>query len=349
MGLVWRRMGVLMESGEDKHKIDWRSGPDVTPRDPQPSNSGIVRPITGGFLSKGPLPIGALLRGDSGQIYRISEVLAARTKPLPSVYRASGADRAKYIVKDMIKEEFHYQLHLQRPLSSCPNVRSVLDTITEREMFVYPFLSGDLLRLGQRPLSTETRRHILRDALQGLVDLHALHVLHNDIKPNNILIDYDEGPGGKVNWLRGPLCGNALWRSPKSWCRSRQNQASDLYSFGITMIYAMVNEIVFRVPDSQLNAADSWRHILFRHISYVGDEEGVDGLLDHIGEESVFQQRLIDLVGAFGPENPRQPLETWSYLDPDLRDLIGKMTRLDPTKRITAKEALEHPWFGGRV
>ncbi|KAL3450077.1 kinase-like domain-containing protein [Aspergillus insuetus] len=227
--------------------------------------------------SKGPLPIDALLRGDSGQIYSVSEVLAARTKPLPSVYRVSGAD---------------------------------------------------------------------------------------DIKPNNILIDYDEALDSKVNvksvqiaalkdavivppgkWVRGPLCGNALWRSPESWRPSRQNRASDVFSFGTTMIYAMVNEMVFRIPDSQRNAEDSWRRILFRHISFFGDEEGVNGLLEHIGDENVFHQRLIDLVGTFGPENPRQPLVTWSYLDPDLRDLNGKMTRLDPTRRITAKEALEHPWF----
>lgn len=38
-------------------------------------------------------------------------------------------------------------------------------------------------------------------------------------------------PPGK--WLRGPLCGNAIWRSPESWCRSRQNQASDVFSFAI--------------------------------------------------------------------------------------------------------------------
>lgn len=45
-------------------------------------------------------------------------------------------------------------------------------------------------------------------------------------------------PPGK--WLRGPLCGNAIWRSPESWCRSRQNQASDVFSFAIMvwMIYA---------------------------------------------------------------------------------------------------------------
>ena len=33
----------------------------------------------------------------------------------------------------------------------------------------------------------------------------------------------------------GALCGNAIWRSPESWCRSRQNQASDVFSFGIVV------------------------------------------------------------------------------------------------------------------
>ena len=75
-----------------------------------------------------------------------------------------------------------------------------------------------------------------------------------DIKPDNILLDYDENaqddfkikevqisdledavivPPGK--WLRGPLCGNAIWRSPESWCRSRQNQAPEIFSVGIVV------------------------------------------------------------------------------------------------------------------
>jgi serine/threonine protein kinase len=75
-----------------------------------------------------------------------------------------------------------------------------------------------------------------------------------DIKPNNVLINYEGStdsditmksvqipdledavivPAGK--YLRGPLCGNQLWRSPESWARSRQNQASDIFSFGIVV------------------------------------------------------------------------------------------------------------------
>lgn len=75
----------------------------------------------------------------------------------------------------------------------------------------------------------------------------------SDIKPNNILVDFDQAaqdqgltikavqitdlddavivPPGKN--LRGPLCGNQFWRSPESWARSAQNQASDVFSFGI--------------------------------------------------------------------------------------------------------------------
>lgn len=111
------------------------------------------------------------------------------------------------------------------------------------------------------------------------------------------------------------------------------------------MIYVMLNEMVFRVSDDQLKSADSWRYILRRHISYFADEDGLNGFLEHIGEENPFYKRLIDLADSFGPGNPRQPFQRWGYVEPELRDLVGKMTNLDPTKRINAREALQHRWF----
>lgn len=113
----------------------------------------------------------------------------------------------------------------------------------------------------------------------------------------------------------------------------------------LEMIYVMVNEMVFRVSDDEMNSVDSWRYILGRHISYFADEDSLNGFLEHIGEENPFYERLIDLANRFGPGNPRQPFQRWSYVEPELRDLVGKMTNLDPTKRITAIEALHHRWF----
>lgn len=107
----------------------------------------------------------------------------------------------------------------------------------------------------------------------------------------------------------------------------------------------MLNDMIFRVSSDELNSGDAWRHILRRHISYFGDETGFKGLLQHVGEDDPVFQCLIDLAADFGADRRRKPFALWHYVDAELRDLITKMPNLDPARRITAREALEHPWF----
>nr|XP_001389407.2 hypothetical protein ANI_1_2940014 [Aspergillus niger CBS 513.88] len=281
-----------------------------------------------------PLTQGTSVKSDLEQPYRIEELLTHGGESGLHVYRASAQGK-QYIMENTIPGDFQHQVNLQKQLSLCPNIRTAVDSVRETEVFFYPFLDGDLLRF--------------------------------NIKPNNILIDYTEPavedqettlikevqisdledtvivPPGK--WLRGPLCGNAIWRSAESWARSRLNQASDVFSFALVMVYVMANEMVLRVPDEQLNAEDSWRHVLRLHLSYFADIEGVERFLEHIGEQNPFFERILELINTFGPGNPRQPVEHWDFLEPELKDLVAKMTYLDPRGRITSKEALEHPWF----
>jgi len=74
----------------------------------------------------------------------------------------------------------------------------------------------------------------------------------------------------------------------------------------------------------------------------LADEEGFQGLLQHIGEENPFYERLIAIALEV---KPREPFGLWEYVDKGFRHLITKMTNLDPARRITALEALKHPWF----
>ncbi|EPE02256.1 serine threonine protein kinase [Ophiostoma piceae UAMH 11346] len=258
----------------------------------------------------------------------------------------------------MIPGDLEYQQGLQTPLASCPNLRTFIDVIPEHELFVYHYLATDLLHIGQKPLSKETKRGILKSALTGLAELHDRGIIHTD---------YDETASDEISFkhvqvadledsvllppdenLSGCLCGNQLWRSPESWARARQNTPSDVFSFGVVIVYVMLNDMVFRVDEDGLAGhEDAWWHILRRHISFFGDEDGLRGLLQHISEENVFFERLITLAGDFDVERPRKPFALWHYVDADLRDLVVKMTNLCPAKRITAREALRHPWFCG--
>ncbi|OAA58993.1 ectomycorrhiza-induced ankyrin-domain nacht-domain containing protein [Niveomyces insectorum RCEF 264] len=186
----------------------------------------------------------------------------------------------------------------------------------------------------------------------------------NNIKPNNILLDYEETTADDLvvkrvqisdledavllspgKHLKGCLCGNQLWRSPESWARARQNTPSDVFSFGVVVIYVMLNDMIFLVSNEELAGKEAWRPILRRHISYFGDEDGFKGLLQHVGEDNVFFERLIALAGDFDAERPRRPFARWYFVDAELRDLVVKVTNLDPARRITAREALQHAWF----
>lgn len=188
-----------------------------------------------------------------------------------------------------------------------------------------------------------------------------------DIKPNNILLDYKETAGGDLiiqnvkisdledsvllppgQNLQGCLCGNQLWRSPESWARARQNTPSDIFSFGVVAIYVMLDEMVFLAgfSNEEVTGNEAWRHILRRHISYFAtDEDSFKGLLRHVEEDDLWFDRFAALAGDFDAERPRKPFAEWQYVDVGFRDLIVKMTNLDPARRITAREALEHPWL----
>lgn len=83
-----------------------------------------------------------------------------------------------YIVKNA-PGDFDYQTHLQKDLTSSPNIRTVVDTIRQSELLVFPFVTSDLLQFAHhKNLTTQQRKAILRQALRGLADLHDHDVLH---------------------------------------------------------------------------------------------------------------------------------------------------------------------------
>lgn len=84
--------------------------------------------------------------------------------------------------------------------------------------------------------------------------------------------------------------------------------------------------------------------VLERQISYFGDLEGVEGLIRYLGN-SPWAQYFAMVAADFNAENARRPFGMWQDLDADFKDLIVRMMNVEPTRRLTAKEALAHTWF----
>lgn len=99
--------------------------------------------------------------------------------------------------------------------------------------------------------------------------------------------------------------------------------------------------------DEANKAEDPSDIILRRHVSYFLN--GIDdfhGFIEyHGGEKDPFVNRFGGLLMSFSTEDKREPWTAWQPVDPQFTDLICRMTCLDPRRRITAREALQHPWF----
>jgi len=137
----------------------------------------------------------ATLHSQSGRTYTVQEVLAEQRAPLLRVYRARydtnpilsssdaaliirSADGQNFIVKNVIPGEYKYQQDLQKPLASCPNLRTVVDGLPSCELFIHRFLEPDFLQFGQKNLTEATRRSMLKSALVGLATLHERNIIH---------------------------------------------------------------------------------------------------------------------------------------------------------------------------
>lgn len=115
----------------------------------------------------------------------------------------------------------------------------------------------------------------------------------------------------------------------------------------------MLGQVIFEA-DGDLQKHESqgaFPHVirLQRQVSYFGDREGLNGLMTHVGDEEINCQVLGFLWDDRAADyHSYRPFSEWpNVTDDEFKDLIRRMTNLDPQKRATAREALEHPWFSG--
>lgn len=166
--------------------------------------------------------------------------------------------------------------------------------------------------------------------------------------------------------IKGMLAGNDNWRSPEAHFKGELNKPTDVFSFGAVVsapltrptsltsqcIYAMLGRVIFG-PDDDFNLHESKDALpgmirLQRQVSYFGDRDGINGLMKHVGDEEANLEVLSLLWDdRYADYLPYKHFSEWSEVqDGGFRELVLRMMNLDPARRITAREALEHPWFG---
>lgn len=215
--------------------------------------------------------------------------------------------------------------------------------------------------------NTQTHRHtffrpprlqsIIRQVLEALSYINSLGLMHCDIKPENLcwvgslarvevkLIDF-----GSASFEKDQACGyvqSRSYRAPEVVLGMSYGSTIDTWSLGAVCAELLTGSVLFQSTSSQT--------LLARIESIIGRmptcmiEEGPESATFYTGAGRTVLFEEGEVAGTYTLLYPKRTSLRHRLCpygaDSLLLDLLSRMLALDPTHRITAREALSHPWF----
>lgn len=224
-----------------------------------------------------------------------------------------------------------------------PNIVRLHDVIhTEKKLtLVFEYLDQDLKKFldTERELTGQVIKSLLHQLLRGVSFCHDRRVLHRDLKPQNLLINKEFelklADFGLARAFGIPVRSYThevvtLWyRAPDVLMGSRKYSTPvDLWSVG-----CIFGEMASGRP---MFPGTSDHDQLIRIFKVLGTPT-------ELSWPSMYE--LPEYKSDF-PKHDAVPLsEVCPKLDPIGLDLLGAMLQYEPSRRISAKAALQHPYF----
>uniref|UniRef100_A0A8D2QSR2 calcium/calmodulin-dependent protein kinase n=1 Tax=Zosterops lateralis melanops TaxID=1220523 RepID=A0A8D2QSR2_ZOSLA len=196
-----------------------------------------------------------------------------------------------------------------------PNIVRLHDSISEEghHYLIFDLVTGGELFediVAREYYSEADASHCIQQILEAVLHCHQMGVVHRDLKVGSLLVSC-AGTGAARRWRDG----------------------LSVPGFAGTPGY-LSPEVLRKDPYGK--AVDLWACGVILYILLVGyppfwDED---------------QHRLYQQIkaGAYDFPSPE-----WDTVTPEAKDLINKMLTINPSKRITAAEALKHPWISHRA
>ncbi|XP_012217449.1 calcium/calmodulin-dependent protein kinase type II alpha chain isoform X11 [Linepithema humile] len=241
------------------------------------------------------------------------------------VQKSTGHEFAAKIINTKKLSNRDFQ-KLEREARICrklqhPNIVRLHDSIQEENFHYLVFdlvTGGELFEdiVAREFYSEADASHCIQQILESVHHCHHNGVVHRDLKPENLL-------------LASKAKGAAVKLADFGLAIEVQGEAQAWYGFAGTPGY-LSPEVLKKEPYGK--PVDIWACGVILYILLVGyppfwDED---------------QHRLYAQIKAGSYDYPSPE---WDTVTPEAKNLINQMLTVNPGKRITASEALKHPWI----
>lgn len=238
-----------------------------------------------------------------------------------------------------------------RELAGHDNIVTLLDVLkadNDKDIYlVFEFLETDLHAVIRANILEDIhKQYIIYQMLKALKYMHTAEVLHRDLKPSNLLLNSeclmkvaDFGLARSIAALENEQVANPVLTDyvATRWYRAPEILlGSQKYTKGVDMwsVGCILGELLGGKP---MFPGTSTMNQLDRIIEITGTPSAED--IEAI--QSPFAGTMLD---SLTPTEPRNLADIFPNATPEALDLLKKALLFNPNKRITAEQALQHPF-----
>ncbi|XP_074939659.1 serine/threonine-protein kinase DCLK3 isoform X1 [Phalacrocorax aristotelis] len=233
------------------------------------------------------------------------------------IYAMKIVDKSKLKGKEDMMES---EILIIRSLSH-PNIVSLIE-VYETEAEIYLILEyvpgGDLFDaiIESVKFTEHDAAVMITDLCEALVYIHSKNIVHRDLKPENLLVQHnadksttlklaDFGLAKQVTKPIFTVCGTPTYVAPEILAEKGYGLEVDMWAAGVILYILLCGFPPFRSQDRD--------------------------------QEELFQ---IIQLGHYEFLSPY-----WDNISAAAKDLITRLLIVDPQKRYTARQVLQHPWI----
>lgn len=256
------------------------------------------------------------------------------------------------ILKPVKKKKIKREIKILENLRGGTNIITLLavvkDPVSRTPALIFEHINNTDFKQLYQTLTDYDIRFYMFELLKALDYCHSMGIMHRDVKPHNVMIDHENRKLRLIDW------GLAEFYHPGQEYNvrvaSRYFKGPELlldyqmydYSLDMWSLGCMFASMIFR-KEPFFHGHDNYDQLV-RIAKVLGTEE----LYEYVEKYQIeMDARFNDILGRHSRKRWERFIhsENQHLLSAEALDLLDQLLRYDHARRLTAREAMDHPYF----